>query len=688
MTKLRILLLALALLAAIPASAQLQVGVVDKCPSSGSAEGEPNYLKALHRGGNSVVVIPDTPDSKLLASEISSVDLVFLTGGEDINPSYFGEQPSVYLGTVNDRRDSFEFRVIEEALKQGKPIIGTCRGLQVLNVYFGGTLWQDIPSQLPSSLDHRSPEGHPIRLVKGTRLQSLLQADSLFVNTSHHQAVKDIAPQFKVSAVSPDGIVEAFESDVLPIAAFQFHPERLAVGDDSLFTRIYLNLKQLAGEVAASPVLCGTGKLNRAFEELPLGSIKAEGWLLEMLKRQRDGITASLDEIYPQVCGERNGWLGGDGDQWERGPYWIDGLLPMAYILDDAALKAKAQRWVEWTLASQTEDGQFGPRKDYPREAGIQRSNSLDWWPRMVVLKILMQYHNATGDERVIQFMDKYFRYQLRTLPEKPLGNWTRWAEFRAADNMIAALWLYNKTGESYLLELCDILHRQGWDFTGMFLESDDLAKLGSIHCVNLAQGLKEPVIYWQVRPEQRFLDAMARCNKQMRLHNGWPVGMYGGDEALHGNNPVQGSELCSAVELMYSMEEMLKVTGMVGMAEHLERVAFNALPAQNSDDFREHQYFQQANQIHVCRGPHNFDIVYNGTASLFGVLCGYPCCLCNLHQAWPKFTQNLWYRSPDGGFAAMMYAPCSFSAKVGDINIGIKEETCYPMEESIRLII
>ena len=91
----------------------------------------------------------------------------------------------------------------------------------------------------------------------------------------------------------------------------------------------------------------------RAYAELPLGAIKAEGWLYEMLDRQRKGMTGRLDELYPLVMGKRNGWLGGDGDVWERGPYWLDGLLPLAYILDDDALKAKVQPWIEWALASQ-----------------------------------------------------------------------------------------------------------------------------------------------------------------------------------------------------------------------------------------------------------------------------------------------------------------------------------------------
>ena len=186
--------------------------------------------------------------------------------------------------------------------------------------------------------------------------------------------------------------------------------------------------------------------IRKPYMELPLGSIKAKGWLLEMLERQRDGASSQMDTLYPEVMGERNGWLGGDGDQWERGPYWIDGLLPLAYILDDDNLKRKIQPWIEWTLKSQREDGFFGPSKDYSPEPCLQRDNSADWWPRMVMLKIMQQYYSATRDERVIDFMTKYFRYQLATLPSTPLGNWTFWAEFRACDNLQAVYWFYNIT--------------------------------------------------------------------------------------------------------------------------------------------------------------------------------------------------------------------------------------------------
>ncbi|MEA4918228.1 MAG: glycoside hydrolase family 127 protein [Proteiniphilum sp.] len=431
--------------------------------------------------------------------------------------------------------------------------------------------------------------------------------------------------------------------------------------------------------------------VRKPYIELPLGSIRAKGWLLEMLQRQQKGATGQMDRLYPEVMGPRNGWLGGDGDQWERGPYWIDGLLPLAYILDDKALKEKVQPWVEWALHSQRGDGYFGPAKDYPYEPGLQRDNSADWWPRMVVLKILQQYYSATGDTRVISLMTNYFRYQLKTLPEKPLGNWTFWAEFRACDNLQAVHWLYNITGEPFLLELGELLHKQSYSFVDMFMHRDDLTRFNTIHCVNLAQGLKEPVIYYQQDPDKKYLEAVKKGLADINKYHGQPQGMYGGDEGLHGKNPTQGSELCSAVELMFSLEKMMEITGDIAFADHLERIAFNALPTQVTDDFMDKQYFQQANQVMITRHFHNFyeDHNHAGTDICFGALTGYPCCFSNMHQGWPKFTQNLWYATPDNGLAAFVYSPSEVTAKVGSgVTVTITENTAYPVDDQISFSI
>lgn len=428
------------------------------------------------------------------------------------------------------------------------------------------------------------------------------------------------------------------------------------------------------------------GLIATPYQELPLGAIKPEGWLREMLLRQKTGTTGSMDKQYPLVMGSRNGWLGGDGDQWERGPYWIDGLLPLAYILKDKELIAKVKPWVEWSIKSQTADGYFGPSKDYPGEAGVQRDNARDWWPKMVMLKILKQYYMATGDKRVITLMTNYFKYQLRELPSKPLDHWTYWARFRGGDNLAVVYWLYNKTGDQFLLELGDLLHKQTFDFTNAFSNTDLLSQMGSIHTVNLAQGMKEPLIYYQHHPEQKYLDAIKTGFADIRKYNGMAHGLYGGDEALHGNNPTQGSELCTAVEMMFTLESSLEITGNVDYADQLEKIAFNALPTQISDDFQTHQYFQQANQVMLTRQMHNFGDNHGGTDLCFGLLTGYPCCASNMHQGWPKFTQNLWYTTADKGIAALVYSPSEVVAKVADgTEVTFKEETNYPFEEAIK---
>ena len=404
-----------------------------------------------------------------------------------------------------------------------------------------------------------------------------------------------------------------------------------------------------------------------------------------MLTRQKNGATGHLDSLYPQVMGARNGWRGGDGDQWERGPYWLDGLVPLAYLLQDKELIAKTQPFIEWTLNSQGPDGFFGPAKDYPAEAGIQRDNSRDWWPKMVMLKVLQQYYSATGDARVIRLMTNYFRYQLTDLPKEPLDHWTGWAKARAGDNLLIVYWLYNLTGDHFLLDLADLLHRQTFDYTNAFLHTDMLSHNGSFHGVNLAEGMKEPLVYYQQHPEAKYREATDKAFADLMRFNGMAYGLFGADESLHGNDPTQGSELCTAVEMMYTLENMIQITGSVAYADRLEHIAFNALPAQIDSDFVGRQYFQQANQVMATRHYRNFDINHDGTDVCYGLLTGYACCTSNMHQGWPKLAQNCWYATPDSGLAALVYAPSRVRVAVaGGKTVEVSEVTNYPFGEAI----
>ncbi|RYY12044.1 MAG: hypothetical protein EOO04_34195, partial [Chitinophagaceae bacterium] len=360
-----------------------------------------------------------------------------------------------------------------------------------------------------------------------------------------------------------------------------------------------------------------------------------------------------------------------------------------AYILNDKNLIAKAKPWVEWAIKSQQPDGYFGPSQDYPAEKGLQRDNSHDWWPKMVMLKVLKQYYSATGDKRVISLLTNYFRYQLKELPLKPLDYWSFWARYRGGDNLMVVYWLYNITGDEFLLNLGELIHKQTFNYTDAFLNTDLMTRAGSIHCVNLAQGFKEPLVYYQHHPDEQYTAAARKGLRGLIKYNGMAHGLYGGDEALHGNNPTQGSELCSAVEMMFSLETALQITGDLTYADQLEKIAFNALPAQTSDDYMGRQYFQQANQVMISRHTRNFDVNHSGTDLCYGLLSGYPCCTSNMHQGWPKFAQNLWYATPDRGVAALVFAPSELNTLVGnETEVTIKEETGYPFLDNIKFTI
>ncbi|MDR0995031.1 MAG: glycoside hydrolase family 127 protein [Tannerella sp.] len=426
--------------------------------------------------------------------------------------------------------------------------------------------------------------------------------------------------------------------------------------------------------------------VEKPYMELPIGAIRPKGWLYEQMDRMRKGMTGHLDSLYSQVMGPRNGWRGGDGDVWERGPYWLDGLLPLAYILDDKALKEKLRPWIEWTLASQQPDGYFGPSVDRAPEPGLQRDNARDWWPKMVMLKVLMQYYSATDDKRVIPFMTNYFRYQLKTLPRYPLGHWTFWGERRGGDNLMAVYWLYNITGDKFLLDLAELIHKQTFPWAEVFNEGSRLEEENGLHCVNLAMGFKEPVVYYQQNGDPALLEAPKKALRAMRHTLAFPTGLWGGDELLRFGNPTQGSELCTAVEMMFSLEKMLEISGDPQWGDLLERVAYNALPTQINDDFSARQYYQQVNQVNLTLEERNFATPHEGTDVVYGLLTGYACCLSNLHQGWPKLNDHLWMASADEGAAALVYAPCEVSLRVADgIPLHITEDTRYPFEESVR---
>jgi DUF1680 family protein len=419
-----------------------------------------------------------------------------------------------------------------------------------------------------------------------------------------------------------------------------------------------------------------------AFTPLPLGSVKPLGWLRGQLRIQADGLSGHIDEFWPDL-GRNSAWLGGSGEAWERGPYYLDGLVPLAYLLADETLIAKAQRWIEWVLTHQDADGWLGPVQAEARP-------TYDVWPLMVMLKVLTQVHQATGDERVIEAMLRFAAYLREHLEERPLVSW---GVFRAQDLSLSLYWLYNRSGEAWLLDVARLVRRQAYDWRDHFSRFRYKTKstgefLHATHVVNNAMGVKAPGVWYVQSQDEADRRAVYDALRNLDRYHGTAVGVFTGDEHLAGRDPTQGTELCAVVEFMFSLENLIAVFGDPSFGDRLERIAFNALPATFSPDMWAHQYDQQVNQVLCTVAPRKWT---NNTddSNIFGLEPHFGCCTANMHQGWPKFAASLWMAAPGEGLAAVAYAPSEVTACVrGGVSATVIEETEYPFGGEIRFTV
>ncbi|MBS1877136.1 MAG: glycoside hydrolase family 127 protein [Acidobacteria bacterium] len=440
---------------------------------------------------------------------------------------------------------------------------------------------------------------------------------------------------------------------------------------------IALLIPAALGLAASAPVVNRAPLAPNAMYSLPLGSVKPSGWLRKQLQIQADGLSGKLDEFWPSV-GPDSGWLGGTGESWERGPYYMDGLVPLAFLLDDPVLIAKAHKWVRWTLENQRADGGIGPAKN------------ADWWPNMVMLKVLTQYQEATGDARVVPLMLKYAKYQLASMKAVPLKEW---AIYRWADEVVALLWLYNRTGDADVIELARLLHEQGYDWKGHYANFQypgKVAKKDAVlktHVVNNAMALKTPGVWSVISGERGDREAIRQIYDVMDRYHGMPTGIHGGDEHYAGRSPVQGTELCAVVEAMFSIENVTAILGDAALGDRLEKIAYNALPGTFSADMWAHQYDQQPNQVLVNVDRRSWTT--NGPQSnLYGLEPNFGCCTANFHQGWPKFAASLWMAMSEGGLAAVAYSPSEVDTTVKGVRVRVSERTEYPFDEAISIAV
>ncbi len=438
------------------------------------------------------------------------------------------------------------------------------------------------------------------------------------------------------------------------------------------------------------------------FRPLPLGSIRPRGWLARQLRIQADGLSGHLDEFWPDIKESR--WFGGDREGWERAPYWLDGVIPLAFLLDDPALKAKVNRYVDYILAHQAEDGWLGPgHMVWTAGQSPTPLQHYDLWALFLILKALTQYGDATGDPRIAPAIERCLRRIERHIERAPLFNW---AQFRWFESLISIYWLWEREqsaeGEGqeredstlWLRDLAIKLHAQGFHWREFFRRWPLTAPTSRGrwtymgHVVNNAMAVKAPALWWRLTGEKAERSAAADMIAKLDRYHGMVTGIFTGDECLAGKRPTQGTELCAVVEFIYSLEVLLSILGDPAFGDRLEKVTFNALPATFSPDMWAHQYDQQVNQVECSIRPGRPWNSNGPESNIFGLEPNYGCCTANLSQGWPKFAAHLWMRTADGGLAAVAYAPGSVTLELDGVPVRIVLETDYPFRETLHFTV
>lgn len=399
------------------------------------------------------------------------------------------------------------------------------------------------------------------------------------------------------------------------------------------------------------------------------------GWLKKQLEIQAEGLSGNLNKIWDDI--RNSAWIGGDKEGWERVPYWLDGFIPLAYLLKNDDMITRAKKYIDAIISYQKPDGWICPCKDEERK-------TYDTWAVQLITKTLTVYYQCSNDERIPDIIYKTLKnyYELLKSGEIKLYDWgnARWFECFIAINFI-----YERYGEDWLIDLAKILKKQGMDYNvAIPLWKRPLNRWRfDTHIVNIAMMLKSEAVSCGILGE-KYTDNAEKLYEILKEYNGTPVGLFTGDECLSGLSPIQGTELCAVAEQMYSYEVLYAFTGDKKWAERLEILAFNALPATISDDMWTHQYDQMSNQIACIKFPGKPIFRTNGQEShLFGLEPNYGCCTANFNQAWPKFALSVFMHSGD---TVINTVPVPSELKTDDKYIRI--ETEYPFKNTFKYTI
>ncbi|MBQ2862889.1 MAG: glycoside hydrolase family 127 protein [Clostridia bacterium] len=404
--------------------------------------------------------------------------------------------------------------------------------------------------------------------------------------------------------------------------------------------------------------------------------LKPAGWMRRQLEIQADGLSGALDLVWRDV--RDSAWIGGEAEGWERVPYWLDGFIPLAYLLDDEDKKKRAKKYIDAILDRQCADGWICPCTEEERA-------EYDIWAVFLISKVLLVWYDCSGDARALDAVYRALKNTYELLLEDKVTIKT-WGKFRTFEAMIAIERLYEINAEEWLLALTRILRERGADYTQ--LTEDWKRPINhwrlETHIVNIVMALKSEAVRYRLLGEE-YTDEAETLWQVLEKYNGTSVGTFTGDECLSGISPIQGTELCSVVELMYSAETLFSRTGDVKWADRLERAAFNALPATITEDMWAHQYDQMSNQIETVPFPGKSLFRTNGPGShIFGLEPHFGCCTANFNQGWPKLALSAFMHTEDT-IVNVTPIPAILDCEMSGVGVKITTDTLYPFRNSVR---
>jgi hypothetical protein len=414
-----------------------------------------------------------------------------------------------------------------------------------------------------------------------------------------------------------------------------------------------------------------------AFLRLPPGAVTPAGWLATQLDYQVNGLNGRYQDTSHFLVFNQTGWVDPSVHGWEEVPYWLRGYGDLGYLTGDSGVRSSTEQWISAVMATQAADGYFGPN-----DLRTITNGHADLWPHMPMMHALRSWSEFHNDTRVHEFLTRYFAY----VAAQPVAVFTDgWGTTRWGDTIDVIYWLYNRTGNSDLLDLVTKIHTNMANWTN---------NIASLHNVNFAQGFREATQYWTLSGAQADHDsAYQNYTNMLGRYGQFPGGGFAGDENARPGfgDPRQGFETCGIVEFMGSHEILTRTTGDPIWADRAEQLAFNMLPAALDPQGKVCHYITAANSVQlddVVKSSLQFDNDWAMQAYLPGV-DQYRCCPHNYGQGWPCYVEEMWLATPDGGLAAALLGPSSVTAKVvGGASVTITENTNYPFSDTITFTV